>query len=104
MTPEAAFAARAIARDAERRRRRSAGGVTCARSGYRRRVQGPDRGTSERPLRRIAAKAGFFGSAFAVFACGWLATRSDDWTKIILFSLLALASTLLASMFSRTGR
>jgi hypothetical protein len=56
------------------------------------------------PFRLIAAKAGFIASAFAVFTCGWLAMRSDDWKRMVLFSLLALVAGGLASAFSRGGR
>ncbi len=55
------------------------------------------------PFRLIAAKAGFIASALAVFACGWLAMRSDDWKRIVLFSALALVAGALASAFSRRG-
>jgi hypothetical protein len=56
------------------------------------------------PFRLIAAKAGFIASAFAVFTCGWLAMRSDDWKRMVLFSVLALVAGGLASAFSRGGR
>ncbi len=55
-------------------------------------------------FRIVAAKAGFFGSALAVFACGWLAMRSDDWRRMILFSVLALGAGALASAFSQRAR
>lgn len=61
-------------------------------------------GPPERPGRRVAAKAGFVLSAFAVFACGWLAMRTSDWRKIVLYSLLALGAAVLANAFSRSAR
>jgi hypothetical protein len=54
--------------------------------------------------RRAAAKAGFVLSAFAVFACGWLATRSSDWKTAVLYSALAIGAAALASAFSRAPR
>jgi hypothetical protein len=54
--------------------------------------------------RRIAAKAGFVASAFAVFTCGWLAMSTDDWKRMVLFSALALGGAALASAFSRASR
>ena len=49
----------------------------------------------------IAAKAGFYASVFAVFTCGWLATRAQDWKRIVLFTVLAGVAGLLASAFRR---
>lgn len=60
--------------------------------------------TPSGPLRRIAAKAGFLASAFALFICGWLAMRTDDWKRMVLFAALALVAGALASAFSRGGR
>jgi hypothetical protein len=70
--------------------------------GYRRDV--PDLRPSERRLPRAAAKAGVGASAFAVFACGWLAMRATEWPRILLFTLLAVAAAGLASFFSRAAR
>jgi hypothetical protein len=50
------------------------------------------------------AKAGMALSAFAVFTCGWLAMRTDDWRQILGFSLLALVAGAVASGFSRQAR
>jgi len=54
--------------------------------------------------RRLAARAGFVASAFAVFACGWLAVRTDDWRRMLVYSVLALVAASLASAFSRRSR
>lgn len=64
----------------------------------------PDPAPTESRVRRLAQQAGFFASAFAVFTCGWLAMRSEDWRRVLLFSLLALGAAALASAFSRRGR
>jgi hypothetical protein len=58
----------------------------------------------ENLFRQIAGRAGFIGSALAVFTCGWLAMRADDWKRIVLFSALALVAGALASAFSRRSR
>jgi NADH:ubiquinone oxidoreductase subunit 4 (subunit M) len=55
-------------------------------------------------LRRLSSRAGFLASAFAVFTCGWLAMRTDDWKRMILYSVLALGAAALASAFSRRSR
>jgi hypothetical protein len=52
-------------------------------------------------FRQVASRAGFIGSALAVFTCGWLAMRSDDWKRMVLFSALALVAGALASAFAR---
>ncbi len=64
----------------------------------------PDPESSERSFSRVAAKMGFVASALAVFTCGWLAMRTDDWKRMILFSVLALCAAALASAFSRRAR
>jgi hypothetical protein len=43
-------------------------------------------------------------SAFCVFTAGWIAMKSDDWTTIILVSVLALAAGLVASKLSAGSR
>jgi len=55
-------------------------------------------------VRRIAAKVGVGVSAFCVFTAGWIAMKSDDWTTIILVSVLALAAGLVASKLSAGSR
>jgi len=56
------------------------------------------------PVRSLASRAGFVASAFAVFLCGWFAMQTDDWRRMVLFSVLALVAAALASRFSRRGR
>jgi hypothetical protein len=58
----------------------------------------------ENLFRVVAARAGFVGSALAVFTCGWLAMRTDDWRRMVVFAALALAAGALASAFSRRSR
>jgi hypothetical protein len=53
---------------------------------------------------RGLAKAGVVLAAFAIFTCGWLAMRTDDWRQVLLFSALALAAGAVASAFSRRAR
>ncbi len=55
-------------------------------------------------MSRAAAKVGVAASAFAVFACGWLAMSSTAWPKVILFSALAVVAAMVASAFSRMSR
>lgn len=55
-------------------------------------------------MSRTLAKAGVVLSAFAIFTCGWLAMRTDDWRQMLLFSALALGAGALAQAFSRRAR
>jgi hypothetical protein len=55
-------------------------------------------------VNRTMAKLGVLLSAFAIFTCGWLAMRTDDWRQVVLFSLLALGAGAAASAFSRHAR
>jgi hypothetical protein len=55
-------------------------------------------------MSRAAAKVGVAASAFAVFACGWLAMSSTALPKMILFSALSLVAAAVASAFSRMSR
>lgn len=60
--------------------------------------------TPERPrpsASRTLAQAGFYASALAVFACGWLGMRTNDWRFIILYAGLALGAAALAATFAR---
>ena len=66
----------------------------------RRRPGGP----GGRAVSRGLARAGVALSALAVFTCGWLAMRTDDWRRVVGFSVLALAAGALASAFSRRAR
>ncbi len=50
------------------------------------------------------AKAGVMASALAIFLCGWLAMQSEDWPRIVLYSVLALAAGGVAQAFSRHAR
>lgn len=61
--------------------------------------------TPERPPHRPAlARLGQFGSALALFLCGYLAFRSTDWRLTVLFSLLSVGAAILASRFAAHGR
>lgn len=51
-------------------------------------------------IRRIASKVGVGVSAFCVFTAGWVAMKSDDWTTIVVVSVLALVAGLVASRLS----
>jgi hypothetical protein len=53
---------------------------------------------------RLLARLGVGLSAFAVFTCGWLAMQTDDWRRMLLYSVLALGAGALASGFSRRAR
>jgi NADH:ubiquinone oxidoreductase subunit 4 (subunit M) len=55
-------------------------------------------------LPRTMAKLGMGLAAFAVFTCGWLAMRTDDWRKMAAYTLLALGAAMAASAFSRRAR
>jgi len=56
------------------------------------------------PLGRTMARAGMALAAFAVFTCGWLAMRTDDWRKMAAYTLLAMGAATAASAFSRRAR
>jgi hypothetical protein len=60
-------------------------------------VTDPDR---KEKVRAIASKVGVGVSAFCVFTAGWIAMKSDDWTTIIVVSVLALVAGLVASKLS----
>lgn len=53
---------------------------------------------------RLAAQAGMAVAALGVFTCGWLAMRTDDWRKMVLFTALAMGAALVGSAFSRRAR
>jgi hypothetical protein len=55
-------------------------------------------------MNRTLAKAGVAAAAFAVFTCGWLGMKTDDWRKMTLYAVLALAAGAVASAFSRHAR
>ena len=50
---------------------------------------------------RWTAQLGFYASAFAVFTCGWLGMRTNDWRYMILYGALALGAAALAAVFAR---
>jgi hypothetical protein len=65
--------------------------------------------TEPRPSRddrtaRLLARAGTTAAAFVVFTCGWLAMKSQDWRGMVLWSLLAMVASLVASSFARRAR
>jgi hypothetical protein len=64
-------------------------------------VRNPDPGRPPRPPSRFAAQAGFVASAFAVFLCGWLATRTNDWRLMVLYSALAIGAAVIATALTR---
>jgi hypothetical protein len=55
-------------------------------------------------LQKLVARVGLVASALAVFTSGWLAARSSDWKRIVLFTLLAGVAAFLAQTFSRRAR
>lgn len=50
------------------------------------------------------AKLGVAAAAFAIFTCGWLAMRTEDWKEMVFYSALALGAGAVASAFSRRAR
>ena len=50
---------------------------------------------------RRFAQLGFYASAFAVFTCGWLGMRTNDWRFMILYAVLALGAAALTAAFAR---
>lgn len=55
-------------------------------------------------MNRTLAQLGVAASALAIFTCGWLAMRTEDWRQVVLFSVLALGAGAAASAFSRHAR
>lgn len=53
---------------------------------------------------KILARIGMVASALAVFLCGWLAMKTSDWKRIVLFTLMAGGAALVAQAFSRRLR
>lgn len=66
--------------------------------------EGDPDGPGDRKLARIVARIGLVASALAVFTSGWLAARSNDWKRIVFFTLLAGVAGFLAQAFSRRAR
>ena len=56
------------------------------------------------PVRRPRAQFGFLLAALAVFTCGWLAMKTDDWRLMVGYAVLAVGASALASAFSRRAR
>lgn len=61
-------------------------------------------GGADGRLQKLVARIGLVASALAVFTSGWLAARSSDWKRIVLFTLLAGLAAFLAQTFSRRAR
>jgi hypothetical protein len=60
---------------------------------------------TERPApSRLLAQLGVAASAFAVFTCGWLAMKSDDWKVMLGLTVLAGLAGVVAQAFSRRLR
>jgi hypothetical protein len=60
--------------------------------------------TPERPTSsgsRWLSQAGFYGSALAVFACGWLGMKTNDWRLMVAYAALAVGAAALAAAFKR---
>ena len=53
------------------------------------------------PRFRHLARFGMYASAFGVFACGWLAMRTDDWRQIVGLTALAGVAGIAASAFGK---
>ena len=49
----------------------------------------------------LLARIGMYGSAFGVFACGWLAMKTDDWRLIVGLTALAAVAGMAASAFGK---
>jgi len=54
--------------------------------------------------RRALSRVGVGGSAFVVFASGYLAMQSDDWRRFVPLTLLAGLAGIAASAFARRSR
>jgi hypothetical protein len=50
---------------------------------------------------RLLPRIGMYASAFGVFACGWLAMKTDDWRMIVGLTVLAGVAGLAASAFGK---
>jgi hypothetical protein len=67
------------------------------------RTPGPERSSPNRPPTRWPVQAAFVASAFAVFICGWLAMKTNDWRLMILYTALAIAAAVIATAVRRRG-
>jgi len=59
------------------------------------------KGAMPSPAPPLLARALPVLAGLAVFTCGWLAMKSDDWRGMVAWSLLAFAVALLASALKR---
>ena len=50
---------------------------------------------------RTLARFGMYASAFGVFACGWLAMKTDDWRVIVGLTVMAAVAGIAASAFGK---
>jgi hypothetical protein len=53
------------------------------------------------PPSRLLPRIGMYASAFGVFACGWLAMKTDDWRMIVGLTLLAGVAGVAAAAFGK---
>jgi hypothetical protein len=53
------------------------------------------------PSTRLLPRIGMYASAFGVFACGWLAMKTDDWRIIVGLTVLAGVAGIAASAFGK---
>jgi hypothetical protein len=56
------------------------------------------------PAARLAATIGMYSSALGVFACGWMAMKSDDWRVIVGLTAMAGVAGIAAQAFSKRTR
>jgi hypothetical protein len=56
------------------------------------------------PSSRLLPRIGMYTSAFGVFACGWLAMKTDDWRLIVGLTALAGVAGIAASAFGKRTR
>jgi hypothetical protein len=49
----------------------------------------------------VLARVGMYACAFGVFACGWLAMKTDDWRLIVGLTALAGVAGIAASAFGK---
>jgi hypothetical protein len=59
-----------------------------------------DQNQQAAPL-RLLPRIGMYVSAFGVFACGWLAMKTDDWRIIVGLTALAAVAGIAAAAFGK---